>query len=204
MRTTPLETRALNLSHEYLLAFHEAQDFQADFWSLKVGLPMQETLRGPNGIGGGDDLAAYGKNIGFLHPDVTDSMLKTGQVIYLQGYKWAKQIQTYFMAPFTKDVWHNFGLYLDFDNNQMQVAYSTGTEHLKIVTPMLANNISGKAPTTLGETHWGLQKRPVGANINNFLYNGFQPHNIHERLVIGGVWQVRGSLEDCSKVKSTP
>ncbi|EUC50530.1 glycoside hydrolase family 131 protein, partial [Bipolaris oryzae ATCC 44560] len=163
MRTSPY---ALNLSHEYLLAFHEAQDFQADFWSLKVGLPMQETLRGPNGA---------------------ESMLKTGSVIYLQGWKWAKKVQTYFMAPFTSDIWHNFGLYLDFDDNQMQVAYSTGKDGLKIVTPLLANNISGKAPTTLGETHWGLQKRPVGANINNFLFEGLQPHGIRERLVIGGI-----------------
>ncbi|KAL5113783.1 hypothetical protein ACEQ8H_008319 [Pleosporales sp. CAS-2024a] len=197
IRTSPSGSYALNLSHEYLVAFHEAQDFQADFWSLKVGLPMQETLRGPNGTGGGDDLAAYGQNIGFLHPNVTPSMLQTGRVFYLQGWKWAKQVQTYFMAPLTCDIWHNFGLYLDFDDNLIQVAYSTGHHALKIVTPLLANNISGKAPTTLGETHWGLQKRPVGANINNFLYNGFQPENIHERLVIGGVLQVHGSLEEC-------
>lgn len=197
MRTTPSPAYALNLSHEYLLAFHEAQDYQADFWSLKVGLPMQEALRGPNGTGGGDDLAAYGDNIGFKHPDITDAALKTGEVIYLQGYKWAPKIQTYFMAPFTHDTWHNFGLYLDFDDNKMQVAYSTGMEKLKIVTPMLANNISGIAPTTLGETHWGLQKRPVGANINNFLFEGFQPEGIHERLVVGGVVQVKGGLEEC-------
>lgn len=31
-RTDP--TRPLNYSREYLLAFHKAQDFQADFWSL--------------------------------------------------------------------------------------------------------------------------------------------------------------------------
>ncbi|EMD96054.1 hypothetical protein COCC4DRAFT_184177 [Bipolaris maydis ATCC 48331] len=173
---------ALNFSHEYLLAFHEAQDFQADFWSLKVGLPMQETLRGPNGTGG-------------------ESMLKTGSVIYLRGWKWAKKVQTYFMAPFTSDIWHNFGLYLDFDDNQMQIAYSTGNHGLKIVTPLLANNISGKAPTSLGETHWGLQKRPVGANINNFLFEGVQPHGIRERLAIGGILQVRGGLGDCSEIQ---
>ncbi|PVI00328.1 glycoside hydrolase family 131 protein [Periconia macrospinosa] len=160
MRTSPSPSLALNLSHEYLLAFHEAQDFQADFWSLKVGLPMQEALRGPN-----------------------------GEVLYLQGYKWAQPMQTYFMAPFTRNVWHNFGLYLDFVDNKMQIAYSTGAEKLEIVTPLLANNISGTPPTTLGETHFGLQKRPVGANITNFLFNGFQPEGIRERLVVGGVLQ---------------
>lgn len=197
MRTSPDHSLALNLSHEYLLAFHEAQDFQADFWTLKVGLPMQEALRGPNGAGGGTDLAAYGQLVGYKHPGVDDAMLRTGEVLYLQGYKWAQPVQTYFMAPFTRDVWHNFGLYLDFDDNKMQVAYSTGAEKLEILTPLLANNISGTPPTTLGETHWGLQKRPVGANITNFLFNGIQPEGIRERLAIGGVLQVKGSLESC-------
>lgn len=37
-RTDP--ARPLNYSHEYLLAFHEAADFQADFWSVKAGAEM--------------------------------------------------------------------------------------------------------------------------------------------------------------------
>ncbi|KAL6174077.1 hypothetical protein ACJQWK_00226 [Exserohilum turcicum] len=184
------------VSGKYLLAFHEAQDFQADFWSLKVGRPMQEA-NATNGTAGSHLAAAYGTNIGFRHPAVSPAMLETGSVIYLQGYKWAQPIQTYFLAPFTPHIWHNFGLYLDFESNHMQVAYSTGSRHLDIVTPLLPNNISGIAPTTLGETHWGLQKRPVGASLQDFLFKGEQPHGIHERLAIGGVLQVKGSLRDC-------
>lgn len=37
-RTDP--ARPLNYSHEYLLAFHEAADFQADFWTVKTGADM--------------------------------------------------------------------------------------------------------------------------------------------------------------------
>lgn len=38
-RTDP--ARPLNYSHEYLLAFHEAADYQADFWTVKVGAEME-------------------------------------------------------------------------------------------------------------------------------------------------------------------
>lgn len=142
----------------------------------------------------------YGQLVGRVSPSVTKSMLESGQVLYLQGYKWASPVQLYFMAPFTPDVWHNFGLYLDFDGNRMQVMYSTGQAPLEIVTPMLSNNLSGKAPTTLGETHIGIQKRPIGANLTNFLTEGVQEFGIREGLALGGIWQIEGHPEDCKLI----
>jgi hypothetical protein len=185
LRTSP--SRPLNLSHEYLLAFHEAQDYQADFWSLKVGVPME----GSKG---------YGELVGFKDAKVTDEMLKKGEVLYLQGYKWAEPVQTFFMAPLTPSVWHNFGLYLSYSTNQLQVLYSTGNTALEIVTPLLSNNLSGKAPTTLGETHLGLQKKPTGANLTNFLFEGEQEWGIRESLMMGGVWQISEHPKDCGIV----
>ncbi|KAF2116936.1 hypothetical protein BDV96DRAFT_598765 [Lophiotrema nucula] len=184
LRTSP--SRPLNLTHEYVLAFHEAQDYQADFWSLKVGTPL-------------DPSVSYGEMVegGYKDQRVDEAMLGRGEVIYIQGYKWASPIQTYFLAPFTPDTWHNFGLYLDYDDNKMQILYSTGLAELETTTALLANNLSGKAPTTLGETHIGIQKKPVGANLTNYLFEGEQEFGIDEGLVLGGVWQVDGHAREC-------
>ncbi|KAF2177233.1 glycoside hydrolase family 131 protein [Zopfia rhizophila CBS 207.26] len=148
----------LNYNHEHLLVFHEAQDFQADFYSLKTGKPMEDI--GP--------------------------------------WKEEGKSKTFFLTPFTEDIWHNFGIYLNYDDNEMQVLYSTADNPLRVATPMLPNNLSGKAPTTLGETHFGLQKRPTGANLTNYLYEGTQEFGIHEGLIMGGIWQVSGQAQNCS------
>lgn len=73
----------------------------------------------------------------------------------------------------------------------ISVLYSLGDAPLQVVAPPAFNNISGKAPTTLGETHFGLQKRPTGANvdINNFLFEGFQEEGIDEAFFFGGIFQ---------------
>ncbi|KAF2741188.1 hypothetical protein EJ04DRAFT_454717 [Polyplosphaeria fusca] len=185
-RSSP--TRPLNLTHEYVLAFHEAQDYQADFYSLKLGTPMHPRNTTPS----------YGQLIGYQSPLLTPDHFSNGSVLYLQGYKYASPVQTYFIVPFTEGTWHNLGLYLDYNDNVLQVLYSTGHERLNMVTPMLANNLSGAAPTTLGETHFGLQKRPVGANLTNFLYEGEQELGINETIVVGGIWQIQGHPKNCS------
>lgn len=71
----------------------------------------------------------------------------------------------------------------------ISVLYSVDNEPLKVVVPPTFNNISGRAPTTLGETHFGLQKRPRGANINNFLFEGSQEKGINEAFFFGGIFQ---------------
>lgn len=179
-------TRPLNLTHEYVVAFHESQDFQADFYSVKIGTPM-------------DAAVGYGRFIDGANKTahVTQDMMDRGQVIYVQGYKWARPVQTYFMAPFALDVWHNFGLYLDYVDDRMQVFYSTGERKLEVSTPLLANNLSGAPPTVLGETHIGIQKRPVGANLTDFLYEGVQEEGIDEALCLGGIVQIDGRPQDC-------
>jgi hypothetical protein len=74
-------------------------------------------------------------------------------------------------------------------SSMISVLYSTDDAPLQVVAPPTFNNISGIPPTTLGETHFGLQKRPVGANLENFLFVGEQESNINEALFLGGIFQ---------------
>jgi hypothetical protein len=74
-------------------------------------------------------------------------------------------------------------------SSTISILYSTNNNPLRVVVPPTFNNISGSPPTTLGETHFGLQKRPVGANLENFLFNGYQTHNITEGFFFGGIFQ---------------
>ncbi|KAK1969808.1 hypothetical protein LY78DRAFT_700503 [Colletotrichum sublineola] len=129
LRTDP--TRPLNYTHEYVLVFHEAQDFQADFCSVKTGSHLED------------------------NPPTSQKMLR------VEGYKFDVPVKTFFETPLTDD----------------------------LVVPPTFNNISGIAPTTLGETHFGLQKRPVGANLQNFLFNGTQPSGINEAMFFSGIFQ---------------
>ncbi|OCL10475.1 hypothetical protein AOQ84DRAFT_426968 [Glonium stellatum] len=180
VRTSP--ERPLNYSHEYVLAWHESQDFQADFWSLKTGTPMGSLA-----------------NDTYNSPVANKSTKGNGRKeLYIQGYKWANPVQTFFSTPFLEDTWHNFGIHLDYDNNLIQILYSTGDLPLQIVTPLSSTNLSGIPPTTLGETHFGLQKRPFGANLTSFLYHGTQEVGIHEGIVYGGIWQEDSKVTSCA------
>lgn len=71
----------------------------------------------------------------------------------------------------------------------ISIYYSTGDSPLELVVPPTFNNISGAPPTNLGETHLGLQKRPVGANLEDFLFNGTQEFGINEAFFFGGIFQ---------------
>ncbi|KAL8351317.1 hypothetical protein RB598_006213 [Gaeumannomyces tritici] len=152
--------RPLNYTHEYLLAFHEAQDFQADFWSIKTGAELEAPVGTP-----------------------------PRKTLRVEGYKWDVPVKLFFETPLTDDTWHNFGIDLNFNDNLISVLYSTDDEPLKVVAPPTFNNISGVAPTTLGETHFGLQKRPVGANLTSFLFEGYQDPGINEAFFFGGIFQ---------------
>lgn len=82
LRTDP--SRPLNYTHEYVLAFHEAQDFQADFWSIKTG--------------------------DFLESKSPVSR----KTLRVEGYKWDKPVKIFFETPLLNHVWHNFAIRLNF------------------------------------------------------------------------------------------
>ncbi|KAJ4393523.1 hypothetical protein N0V93_002735 [Gnomoniopsis smithogilvyi] len=97
-----------------------------------------------------------------------------------------------FSTAFTEDVFHNFGVTLDFDQNTAQVFHSTGSDDLKAVTDVLDNDNSGQ-----GLFHFGLLKKGVngGADITK---DAEQPAGINEGIIFGGIFE-----EDSSKSKAT-
>ena len=78
----------------------------------------------------------------------------------------------------------------------ISVLYSQNNETLQLVAPPTYNNISGTPPTTLGETHFGIQKRPTGSNLQDFLYTGYQEFGINEAMFFGGIFQ-DDSVDGC-------
>jgi hypothetical protein len=61
-----------------------------------------------------------------------------------------------FKTPFKSDVWHNFGVQVDWDARTLAVLYSSGFQPLKVVTKALPN--TGVSAGTRGEFHIGVLK----------------------------------------------
>ncbi|KAJ4418005.1 hypothetical protein N0V82_005857 [Gnomoniopsis sp. IMI 355080] len=118
-------------------------------------------------------------------------VLKTGTILdqpasdpdTLTLFSNVKNASVLFTTPFTADVFHNFGVTLDFTKNTTQVFYSTGADALAQVTEAVPNDVSGQ-----GQFHFGLLKKPVngGADITK---SGFQPSGIDEGLIFGGIFE---------------
>ncbi|KAK1965984.1 hypothetical protein LY78DRAFT_74395 [Colletotrichum sublineola] len=120
-------------------------------------------------------------------------VLKTGSILgqntadpdtlQLFGNVNSNPVPELFQAKFTPDVFHNFAVKLDFTANTTEVFYSQGNAALKSQGAPVANNIAGK-----GQFHFGMLKKPVngGADITK---SGFQPANINEGIVYGGIFE---------------
>lgn len=83
-------------------------------------------------------------------------------------------------------------LTFDVSSSTTQVFYSSGTDALKSVTDVIANDVSGR-----GQFHFGVLKKGVngGADITK---DAEQPANINEGIVFGGIFQ-----EDSAAVAAT-
>ncbi|KAJ4385560.1 hypothetical protein N0V93_009989 [Gnomoniopsis smithogilvyi] len=118
-------------------------------------------------------------------------VLKTGTILdqpasdpdSLTLFSNVKNASVLFTTPFTADVFHNFGVTLDFTKNTTQVFYSTGATPLAKVTEPVANDVSGQ-----GQFHFGLLKKPVNGG-SDITKSGFQPSGINEGLIFGGIFQ---------------
>ncbi|KAH7355437.1 hypothetical protein BKA65DRAFT_394768 [Rhexocercosporidium sp. MPI-PUGE-AT-0058] len=145
--------RPLNTSHEYQLVFLEDAAFSTNQFVLKTG-----TIAGqPAG----------------LDPD---SLVLFGNVN-------ANPVVTLFNTSFTPDVFHNFGITLDFDANTTTVLYSTDSSALAVVNGPVTNDISGQ-----GQYHFGALKKPSGEGIKDVTKEGFQPSGINEGVVYAGLF----------------
>lgn len=154
------DTRPLNTTHEYQLVFLEDATFSTNQVVLKTG-----TVAGGAGTSDPDTLQLFG--------NVNDD--KPGMI---------------FSKPFAPDVFHNFGITLNFDMNTTQVFYSTGKSPLKQVTKPIANDLSGR-----GQFHFGMLKKGIGGG-DNVVVDAFQPTGIDEGVIYGGIFE-EDSADGC-------
>ncbi|KAL9106095.1 MAG: hypothetical protein Q9227_008840 [Pyrenula ochraceoflavens] len=153
--------RPLNYSHEYQLVWLESADYSADQFTVGTG-----TLFG--------DTASSG-----------------APVLFVRGTSAASPQETLWQTTFTGNIWHNFGLELDFDANTLQVLYSTGEDPLASVTTATADNLSG-----MGEYHFGILKKPTGEGLTDITKQGYQESGINEGLTYGGIF-LEDSADGC-------
>ncbi|KAI8722505.1 hypothetical protein NCS52_00394500 [Fusarium sp. LHS14.1] len=92
-------------------------------------------------------------------------------------------------TPILKDVWQNFAITLDFDNNTIQAWYSEGREPLRAVTEPVSNDNSGR-----GQYQIGILKKPTGTD--DVVNSGFQESDLDEGLIYGGIF-IEDSKDGC-------
>ncbi|KAH6696685.1 hypothetical protein BKA61DRAFT_531087 [Leptodontidium sp. MPI-SDFR-AT-0119] len=145
--------RLLNTSHEYQLVFLEDASFSTNQFVLKTG-----TIAGQPA---GQD------------PDL----------LVLVGNVNANPVVNLFNTSFTPDVFHNFGITLDFNANTTTVLYSTDSNPLAVINGPVPNDISGQ-----GQYHFGALKKPTGEGIQDVTKEGFQPSGIDEGVIYAGLF----------------
>jgi len=156
----------LDFSHTYDVAFLETTDFMSHVWTLSTGTPRDNEPAGQ----------------------------KAQSLRLLSGTDGQKPALL-FQADFAADVWHNFAIQVDFDNNALTAYYSTGHRPLKRVAKggKGANQARGK-----GQYHIGLLKQPTGPT-KDVTKSGNQPSGIEETLIFGGLF-----IEEGKKVTKRP
>ncbi|PBP16380.1 hypothetical protein BUE80_DR012832 [Diplocarpon rosae] len=145
--------RPLNTSHEYQLVFLEDASYSANQFVLKTG-----TI---DGQPAGQD------------PNLLVLVSNTN----------VKPSVNFFNTSFTENVWHNFGLTLDFTANTTTVLYSTDSTPLAVVNGPAANDISGQ-----GQYHFGVLKKPTGSNLTDVTKEGYQEAGIDEGVIYGAIF----------------
>ncbi|CAG8983624.1 hypothetical protein HYALB_00004646 [Hymenoscyphus albidus] len=164
-------SRKLNLTHEYMLVWHEANDFASNQWSLNAGILLeQDKPKDTNGSTTGLDKSLW-KIL-----DRKNNVIWTG-LIDLYG-------------------WENFGILMDHEKNwqltnvsTIQVFYSKGYYPLQSVTKSISNDNSGG-----GQFQIGVLKKPT--ETESVVFDGFQEAGIDEGQIYGGIF-VENSAQDC-------
>jgi len=75
-------------------------------------------------------------------------------------------------------------VYAKLRNSKIQVFYSQGVSDLLAVSPITANDNSGR-----GQFHFGLLKKPTGEGLTDITKQGFQEKGISEGIVYGGIYE---------------
>ncbi|KHJ32949.1 hypothetical protein EV44_g0305 [Erysiphe necator] len=101
-----------------------------------------------------------------------------------------KDGEVLFTTPFTENVFHNFALTLDFNDNHITVFYSKGSSPLQNVLTRTPNDLTGR-----GEYHFGILKKGLGSS-SDVTKNGIQEQGIDEGMIFGGIFQ-EDSIDGC-------
>ncbi|RKF73890.1 hypothetical protein GcC1_087027 [Golovinomyces cichoracearum] len=125
-------------------------------------------------------------------------VLKTGTIAGLQQDPHdlvlmgnVKDGEILFTTPFTEGEFHNFALTLDFDDNHISVYYSKGSSPLQNVLTRTPNDLTGR-----GKFHFGMLKKGISGGKGDITKNAFQPSNIDEGIILGGIFQ-EDSIDGC-------
>jgi len=76
-----------------------------------------------------------------------------------------------------------------------QVYYSTGSNPLASVSKAVSNSVSGQ-----GQYHFGILKKPIGGG-SDITKSGYQPSNINEGVIFGGIFEEDSSKSGCISLK---
>jgi hypothetical protein len=63
------------------------------------------------------------------------------------------------------------------------------------VSKVVSNSVSGQ-----GEYHFGILKKPIGGG-SDITKSGYQPSNINEGVIFGGIFQEDSSKSGCISLK---
>ncbi|KAJ3026554.1 hypothetical protein HDV00_011773 [Rhizophlyctis rosea] len=152
----------LNLTHEYMFVWHEANDYASNQFSINAGVMLAQDDP-VNAVGGNKT----GKTNVHLNKNLWKVLDRKNNVI------WTGLIQY--------GVWENFAITLDYDANKLRVYHSVGNKPLKAVTKWLSQDNSGG-----GQFQIGIAKKPT--ETVSVVFDGYQEKNIHEAQVYGGIF----------------
>jgi len=124
-------SRPLNLTHEYMLVWHEANSYAFNQFSLNAGIMLEQ-----------DQPENSNVTTTGLPKTLWKVLNSENDVIYT--------------SPMLQDEWQNFGVTLDYENNTIQLLTSSSFFPLKSVTPPLSNNNTGG-----GQYQLGILKKPT-------------------------------------------
>ncbi|KAE8443443.1 hypothetical protein EG329_001840 [Mollisiaceae sp. DMI_Dod_QoI] len=121
----------MNLTHEYMNVWHEANDYQSNQFSINAGIMLVQDKPKVGNV----STTGLDKNLWKI-------LNRNNDVVWTMEIEW--------------DDWQNFAITLDYGNNTLQVYYSSGYEPLAAVTKALPNDNSGG-----GQYQIGIAKKPT-------------------------------------------
>ncbi|KAH8657137.1 hypothetical protein BGZ60DRAFT_434784 [Tricladium varicosporioides] len=161
------EGRSMNLSHEYMNVWHEANDYASNQFSVNAGVILEQDA--PKQAGNGS-VSGVG-----MDRKLWKVLDRKNNVI------WSTAI--------VSDEWQNWGIKVDYIKNTLQVFYSESYDPLEAVTEPITNDNSGG-----GQFHVGMLKKPT--NTTSVVWDGYQESPIHEGQIYGGIF-VEDSARNC-------